>query len=170
MTRVRHNQNWLLEAVQSDPTKTILRDLAAGELSPVAAGPELERRYRAITQHGTDIEACMSAACRTYEDTVGAVLVITDRDGSRVFGQATDPGLDKNDQRMSATYNLLIRSVPGAHVEEMAKSAHAVGKTITSVEYPVYVMPRHDYAGEDGPAVSRFGDYLISYDAPVATD
>jgi hypothetical protein len=158
--------------LESNPTRAILRDLIAGDLPPAAGIQELERRYRAMTPFGTDIEACMSAACRAHAAEVGTVLVITDADGKHVFGQAPDPGYDKNDRRMTETYRQLMTSVPAWHVDETADATRAAGNACSSVEYPIYVMPASKlrYADDDGPAVCRFGDYLISYDAPIAAN
>ncbi|MBL0375387.1 hypothetical protein JJB09_25580 [Rhizobium sp. KVB221] len=156
------------ELVEATPIAEMIRDLDNGSLPPVAKKQYLEERYRSLAGPGYDLEACMSHACAAQADKSGAVLIIMDRDGKRVFGQVNDPGCAFNDSRMQMAFRSLVKSIPARHSVAAAKRSARDGTPTRSIEYPIVVMPEFNYVGERcAAAVQRYGRYLTSYRVPV---
>lgn len=162
---LRSNERKLREILEDPIVSRLYNGMWSGIISPAAGPEELEEFCRGVGSEHVDLEACMSHACAAFAASDGAALVIVDRDGTIVFGQVDDPGLDPDDPRMSVAYRQLVSSIPREHTQQQADET---GRR--KVEYPIIVMPRYRYDTADAPAVVRYGEYLVSFNGQAERD
>ena len=146
------------------PVSRMLADLATGVLKPNSGTEELRERYP--VPDSVSIEACMSHACRAHADLVGAVLV-TDAQLDTAFGQISAPEDGASSDFAEATYRELRTRVPAWHVARQTMLILAQRRVRSTIEYPIFVMPRYAYGAGDGPAVGRYGEYFLSFNVPL---
>lgn len=168
MTARINSTTRMQRAIEQSPIPEMTADLVAGHITPVTAIKESQMRYRQARLNESDAKSCMTHACRAYAQSVGTVLVVTDQEGSIIFGVLDHPRHEPDDPRMIPTLRALGRTIDRDHIANVIASRSQSDHRET-VECPIYVMPAYAYERHHGKMVEAYGTYYTSFSIPAWT-
>lgn len=144
------------------PTDKMTFDLKKEVVDPITPFEEIVKRYARNGVEATSVEFYFREACRRYSLTAGSVLIMLDRTYNFVGQVDIDDELDDDNPKFQGMLHHLFGCLP-PEIQEQHRPEMQRKPGFSSLEFPIYIMPRYNYAREDGPIIESRGDYFGSF-------